>query len=138
MKEFALNQSQHSEKLSIPIPRTDLFKSSLVYSGTVLWNSLPDSLRSSTEFLNRVTCHTSCADCLALHVKFDDCNQPETYYHIVSTIHHAFTHQIMFANGDFIASTPIPASLVSCLTSKLHLFQCVPVCRSLEHVYICN
>ena len=29
----------------IPIPRTDLFKSSLVYSGNVLWNSLHDSLR---------------------------------------------------------------------------------------------
>ena len=48
---FSLNQSRHSEKLNIPIPRIDLFKSSLVYSGSVLWKSLPDSLRlpSNTE-----------------------------------------------------------------------------------------
>ena len=41
----------HSAKFNIPIPRTDLFKSSLVYFGSVLRNSLPDSLRlpSSTE-----------------------------------------------------------------------------------------
>ena len=44
--KFYLNQSRHSGKLNIPIPRIDLFKSSLVYSGSVLWNSLdPDSLR---------------------------------------------------------------------------------------------
>ena len=43
--KFSLNQSRHSGKLNIPIPRIDLFKSSLVYSGSVLWNSLPDSLR---------------------------------------------------------------------------------------------
>ena len=48
---FSLNQSRHSGKLYIPVPRTDFFKSSRVYSGSVLWNSLPDSLRlpSSTE-----------------------------------------------------------------------------------------
>ena len=43
--KFSLNQSRHSGKLSIPVPRTDLFQSSLVNSGKVLWNSLPDSLR---------------------------------------------------------------------------------------------
>ena len=44
--KFSLNQSRHSGKLNIPIPRIDLFKSSLVYSGSVLWNALdPDSLR---------------------------------------------------------------------------------------------
>ena len=42
---FSLNQSRHSGKLYIPVPRTGLFKSSRVYSGSVLWNSLPDSLR---------------------------------------------------------------------------------------------
>ena len=41
----SLNQSRHSGKLNIPIPRTDLSKSRLVYSGSVLWNSLPDTLR---------------------------------------------------------------------------------------------
>ena len=51
MAKCSLNQSRHSGKLNIPIPRIDLFKSSLVYSGSVLWNSLPDSVRllSSTE-----------------------------------------------------------------------------------------
>ena len=41
----SVNQSRHSGKLNIPIPRVDLFTSSLVYSGSVLWNSLPDTLR---------------------------------------------------------------------------------------------
>ena len=48
MSNFSRNQSRHSGKLNIPI-LTDLFKSSLEYSGSVLWNSLPDSLRSSTD-----------------------------------------------------------------------------------------
>ena len=34
----SLNQLRHSVKLSIPIPRTDLFESALQYSGSVLWN----------------------------------------------------------------------------------------------------
>ena len=41
--KFSLNQSRHFGKFNIPLPRIDLFKSSLVYSGSVLWNSLPDS-----------------------------------------------------------------------------------------------
>ena len=45
---FSLNQSRHSGKLNIPIPRVDLFKSSLVYTGSVLWNSFPDSRRLIT------------------------------------------------------------------------------------------
>ena len=42
-----INQSSRntSRKLNVPIPRADLFKSSLVYSGTALWNSLPSALR---------------------------------------------------------------------------------------------
>ena len=42
-----INQSSRnsSRKLNVPIPRIDLFKSSLVYSGPVLWNSLPSKLR---------------------------------------------------------------------------------------------
>ena len=42
-----INQSSRnlSRKLNVPIPRLDLFKSSLVYSGPALWNSLPSSLR---------------------------------------------------------------------------------------------
>ena len=75
------------------------------------------------KLLNHVTCYTLCADWLALHVIFGDCNPPETFYYIVSPIYHAFTHQL-FATDDFIAhvSTFIPACLISCLTSELHLF----------------
>ena len=54
------------------------------------------------QYQNYVTCHTLCADWLALHVIFDDCNPLETFYHIVSLIYHASTHQ-MLATDDFIA-----------------------------------
>ena len=37
--------SRHIMKLNTPIPRIDLFKSSLIYSGSCLWNSLPTTLR---------------------------------------------------------------------------------------------
>ena len=49
--KISLNQSRYSGKFSIPTPRIYLFKSSLVYCGTVLRNSLPDSRRlpSNTE-----------------------------------------------------------------------------------------
>ena len=33
-------------KLLVPVPRIDLFKSSLLYSGSVLWNTLSPKLRS--------------------------------------------------------------------------------------------
>ena len=45
MAKFSLNQSRHSKKLNIPIRRIDHFKSGLEYCGSVLWNSLPNSLR---------------------------------------------------------------------------------------------
>ena len=38
--------ARDSSKLQIPIPRIDMFKSSLCYSGSVLWNQLPSELRS--------------------------------------------------------------------------------------------
>ena len=38
--------ARDSSKLQIPIPRIDLFKSSLCYSGSILWNNLPSNLRS--------------------------------------------------------------------------------------------
>ena len=44
----------------MPIPRIDLFKSSLVYSGPALWNSLPSELRlpvSPSVFKKRLTLH---------------------------------------------------------------------------------
>ena len=37
---------QHG-KLQVPIPRLDLFKSSLHYSGSILWNALPQTVKSS-------------------------------------------------------------------------------------------
>ena len=113
---------RQSRKLNIPIFRIDLFKSSLVYSGSVLWNSLPDP---ALKRLNCVTCHTLCADCLSLHVKLSDCNLPAMFYLTAFSILLTFTQHLMFATYDFKAS--IPAYLISCLMSKLHLF----------HVYTC-
>ena len=43
--KFPMNHSRNRRKLCTPIPRIDLFKSSLCYSGSILWNSLPDSIR---------------------------------------------------------------------------------------------
>ena len=59
-----INQSSRnsSRKLNVPIPRIDLFKSSLVYSGPVLWNSLPSELRlpvSPSVFKKHLTLHMS-------------------------------------------------------------------------------
>ena len=65
------------------------------------------------KLLNHVTCHTLCADWLALLVKFDDCNLPEMFYYIMSPIHHAFTYQIMLANDDFKAPSIHPHSHLS-------------------------
>jgi hypothetical protein len=58
--KFSLSESRHTSKINVPIPRIDLFKSSLVYSGGVLWNSLPDSLRvpvSTTTFKSRYSAY---------------------------------------------------------------------------------
>ena len=45
--KLLINQSSKnsSRKLNVPIPRIDLFKSSLVYSGSALWNSLLSELK---------------------------------------------------------------------------------------------
>ena len=50
---------QHG-KLQVPIPRPDLFKSSLHYSGSLLWNALPQTVKSSNSisaFKNRLIRH---------------------------------------------------------------------------------
>ena len=58
-----INQSSRnsSRKLNVPpISRIDLFKSSLVYSGPALWNSLPRELRlpvNPSVFKKRLTLH---------------------------------------------------------------------------------
>ena len=60
--KLLINQSSRnsSRKLNVPIPRINLFKSSLVYSGPALWNSLPSELRlpvSPSVFKKRLTLH---------------------------------------------------------------------------------
>ena len=60
--KLLINQSSRnsSRKLNVSIPRIDLFKSSLVYSGSALWNSLPSELRlpvSPSVFKKRLTLH---------------------------------------------------------------------------------
>ena len=44
---FQVNRSRGLNKITIMIPRIDLFKSSLTYSGAVLWNSLPEPLKKT-------------------------------------------------------------------------------------------
>ena len=112
--KLSLNQSRHSGKLNIPIPRTDLFKSSRVYSGSVLWNSLPDSLRlppSTETFKSRYMSYIM-RWLVGIACYIDDCYPPETFYHTVSPIYYAFTHQI-FATDDFIAPCVRPHSCLS-------------------------
>ena len=125
MANFSLNQSRHSGKLSIQIPWIDIFKSSLIYFGSVLWNS-PTLLdcHPALQLLNHVICHTLCADWLALRANVVIVTRLKR-----STIHHAFTHQVMISLSR--VSTPIPACLMPCLISKLHLFHvCTGVIRS--------
>lgn len=49
---FSKNSSRSSKKLNIPIPRIDLFKTSLKYSGSILWNTLPCNIQQHTFRLN--------------------------------------------------------------------------------------
>ena len=52
--------TRDSAKFQLPIPRIDLFKNSLCYSGSLLWNHLPPTLRSvrSTQsFKKDITLH---------------------------------------------------------------------------------
>ena len=43
VKRVSINlySRNYSRKLNVPMPRLDLFQSSLMYSGPTLWNSLP-------------------------------------------------------------------------------------------------
>ena len=45
MKNFPINQSRHVHKITVPLPRIDLFKSSFIYSGGTYWNNLPLHLK---------------------------------------------------------------------------------------------
>ena len=42
---FQTNDARHSHKLRLPRPNITLFKSCLCYSGGMLWNNLPVSLK---------------------------------------------------------------------------------------------
>eukprot|EP00745_Piridium_sociabile_P034328 TRINITY_DN58_c0_g2_i8.p1 TRINITY_DN58_c0_g2~~TRINITY_DN58_c0_g2_i8.p1 ORF type:complete len:234 (+),score=14.11 TRINITY_DN58_c0_g2_i8:324-1025(+) len=42
---FSTNENRNARKLNIPLPRIDLYKSSLAYSGSLLWNLLPMSIK---------------------------------------------------------------------------------------------
>ena len=63
---FQVNRSRGMNKISITIPRIDLFKSSLTYSGAVLWNSLPESLKkpiSTSSFKSKYLTHLNTRVC---------------------------------------------------------------------------
>ena len=63
---FQVNRSKGMNKISITIPRIDLFKSSLTYSGAVLWNSLPESLKkpiSTSSFKCKYLTHLNTRVC---------------------------------------------------------------------------
>ena len=49
---FKVNEFRHSHTIDLPLPKITLFKSSLSYSGSWLWNRLPPFLKSETN-LNR-------------------------------------------------------------------------------------
>ena len=38
--EFIVNDRRHTHKIMLPRPKLDIFKTSLMYSGGFLWNSL--------------------------------------------------------------------------------------------------
>lgn len=42
---FSRNNARCTSKLNIPLPRIDLYKTSLRYSGSILWNTLPCDIR---------------------------------------------------------------------------------------------
>ena len=42
------NLRDSENKLAVPLPRTNYYKNSFSYSGAVLWNSLPSSIRKAT------------------------------------------------------------------------------------------
>jgi len=46
--KFIHNSSRHNHKIMVPLPRIDLFKSSLLYSGGCLWNILSTKLNTNT------------------------------------------------------------------------------------------
>ena len=63
---FQVSWPPGMNKITVKIPRTDLFKSSLTYTRAILWNSLPESLKntiSTSSFRNRFVNHLNAKVC---------------------------------------------------------------------------
>ena len=57
---FKTNSHRHKNILVFPRPRNNLYKSSLLYSGGTLWNSLPATLKNiktKSHFKSRLKCY---------------------------------------------------------------------------------
>ena len=52
LNSFKINEKRHKHKIVLPLPRIDLFKSSLSYSGGLYWNNLPDFLKNINDIKN--------------------------------------------------------------------------------------
>jgi len=49
--KFPIKKSKHALKVCPGrVPRTDLYKTSLKYSGAFAWNALPDNLRTTVHY----------------------------------------------------------------------------------------
>ena len=48
ISRFPKNQSRYTDNILIKKPRLDLFKTSLAYSGSTLWNTLPGDIKNRT------------------------------------------------------------------------------------------
>ena len=44
--QFTINEQSHNHMLSFPHPMNNLLKTSLLYSGGVVWSNLPQRLKS--------------------------------------------------------------------------------------------
>ena len=44
------NLRDSENKLAVPLPRTNYYRNSFCYSGTVLWNILPSDIRQAKSF----------------------------------------------------------------------------------------
>ena len=62
---FKLSTIRGPKHLLLPQPRIDLFKSSLSYSGVVIWNTLPEGIKqikTLTAFKDKIRIFLSCHD----------------------------------------------------------------------------
>ena len=52
VRGIAYNIRNSEMRLNLPKPRTNYFKRSFCYSGALLWNSLPQDIKSYNHLLN--------------------------------------------------------------------------------------